>query len=83
MPINISDHMDDDVDFYVPPGTDGTQAFLDALMIGNIYGVAHIIIRGRIYFYATENTITLEQSKHYIIEGDGLGEIVYVNPNRV
>jgi len=33
MPIIISDHLDPDVDFYVPPGTDSTQAFQEAICL--------------------------------------------------
>lgn len=82
--IIISDHMDPDVDFYVPPGSDATEALSEALQLGNVYGVAHIVVRGRLYLYANGNTLfTLEQTKHYVFEGDGLGEIYYVNPNNV
>jgi len=84
MAIVISDHMDEDVDFYVPPGTDATQAILDAIQLARVYGVAHIVIRGRLYVYATANTsFLLDQSLHYVFEGDGLAEIVYVNPNNI
>ncbi|BBG24899.1 hypothetical protein IC006_2233 [Sulfuracidifex tepidarius] len=80
--IVVSDHMDPDVDFYVPPGSDATDVLNEALQLGNIYGVAHIMIRGRLYLYANGNTLfSLEQSKHYLFEGDGLGELYYVNPN--
>jgi len=82
MAIVISDHMDPDVDFYVPPGTDATSAVQQALEIGKIYGVAHIVIRGRIYVFATTNTaFVLTQSENYLFEGDGLGEIVYIQQN--
>ncbi|BCU68098.1 hypothetical protein HS7_15350 [Sulfolobales archaeon HS-7] len=84
MPVVVSDHMDEDVDFYVPPGADATDALNDALILSEIYGVAHIVIRGRLYVYASSNpTLTLDQSEHYVFEGDGLGEIVYVNPNGI
>ncbi|BCU69635.1 hypothetical protein [Stygiolobus caldivivus] len=84
MPIVISDHMDPDVDFYVPPGNDSAQAFEEAFLVSKIYGVAHIIVRGRLYIYASSSLpITLDPSLHFIIEGDGLGEIVYVNPNNL
>ncbi|WP_029163846.1 hypothetical protein [Saccharolobus islandicus] len=84
MPIIISDHMDPDVDFYVPPGSDATQALQEALQLSLVYGVAHIIIRGRLYVYASSQvTLLLDQSLHYIFEGDGLGEIIYVNPNNL
>jgi len=33
MPIIISDHLDPDVDFYVSPGTDSTQAFQEAVCL--------------------------------------------------
>jgi len=82
--IIISDHMDPDVDFYVLPGSDATEALSEALQLGNVYGVAHIVVRGRLYLYANGNTLfTLEQTKHYVFEGDRLGEIYYVNPNNV
>ena len=81
MAIVVSDHRDPDVDFYVPPGTDATTALQNAIQLAKVYGVAHIIIRGRLYVYASQNVpLLLEQSLHYIFEGDGLGEIVYVNP---
>ncbi|WP_338602525.1 hypothetical protein V6M85_02395 [Sulfolobus tengchongensis] len=84
MAIVISDHMDQDVDFYVPPGSDATQELQEAIQLSRIYGVAHIIIRGRLYVYAAASpTLVLDQSLHYIFEGDGLGEIVYVNPNNL
>jgi uncharacterized protein YjbI with pentapeptide repeats len=80
MPIIISDHLDPDVDFYVPPGTDSTQAFQEAMLLSKVYGVAHLLVRGRLYIYASDLLpITLEPSLHFIIEGDGLGEIIYVN----
>ena len=83
--IVISDHMDEDVDFYVPPGADATEAFREAYELSKIYGVVHIVVRGRLYIYAREGLVPLylSQSLHHIIEGDGLGEIVYVNPNGV
>ena len=84
MSIIVSDHMDSDVDFYVPPGSDATQVLQEALQLALVYGVAHIIIRGRLYVYASSQVpLLLDQSLHYIFEGDGLGEIVYVNPNGV
>ncbi|AWR93947.1 hypothetical protein [Acidianus brierleyi] len=79
----ISDHMDPDVDFYVPPGSDATQAIQQALELSKIYGVAHIIIRGRLYVYATTNVpFPLEQSLNYVFEGDGLGEIIYLQTDK-
>jgi hypothetical protein len=84
MAIVISDHMDPDVDFYVPPGSDATQAIQQALQLSEIYGVAHIIIRGRLYVYATGGNVpfSLGQTENYIFEGDGLGEIVYVQSDK-
>jgi len=54
MPIIISDHPDPDVDFYVPPGTDSTQAFQEAMLLSKVYGVAHLLVRGRLYIYASD-----------------------------
>ena len=84
MAIVISDHMDQDVDFYVPPGYDATSAIQEALILSQVYGVAHLVIRGRLYVYAAANPpFVLDQSLHYIFEGDGLGEIDYVNPSNL
>ncbi|BCU69641.1 hypothetical protein [Stygiolobus caldivivus] len=83
--IVISDHMDPDVDFYVPPGTDATEAFQEAYELSKVYGVVHIVVRGRVYIFAQQGVVPLylSQSLHHVIEGDGLAEIVYVNPNNV
>jgi hypothetical protein len=83
--IVISDHMDPDVDFYVPPGADATEAFQEAFELSKIYGVAHLVVRGRLYIYAQHRRapLLLSQSLHYVIEGDGMAEIIYVNPNKV
>lgn len=83
--IVISDHMDPDVDFYVPPGADATEAFQEAYELSKIYGVVHLVIRGRLYIYAQQGVVPLyiSQSLHYVIEGDGMAEIIYVNPNNV
>lgn len=48
------------------------------MLLSKVLSVVHLLVRGRLY--ASDSLpITLEPSLHFIVEVNGLGEIIYVN----